>query len=86
MSLILGRDETTGTRVRLTRARTSTLWFSKLERDSIERGIFTSTHDLKRKHLASITQHNTKAKPFLWTYNNPERGIRVSHQMTQATR
>lgn len=56
------------------------LWFGKLERDCIERGIFTSTQDLKRKLLAYIDRHNTEAKPFLWTYNNPKRRIRVTHQ------
>src|SRR3990172_7050993 len=47
------------------------LWFAKLERDCIARGIFSSTHDLKRKLLAYIDRHNAAAKPFLWTYNNP---------------
>jgi hypothetical protein len=56
------------------------LWFSKLERDCIERGIFPSTQDLKRKLLAYIDQHNREAKPFLWTYNHPKRRIRVTHQ------
>jgi transposase len=56
------------------------LWFSKLERDCIARGIFSSTLDLKRKLLAYIEQHNRDATPFLWTYNNPKRRIRVTHQ------
>lgn len=56
------------------------LWFGKLERDCIERGIFTSTKDLKRKLLAYIDRHNIEAKPFRWTYNNPKRRIRVTHQ------
>ena len=56
------------------------LWFGKLERDCIERGIFTSTQDLKRKLLAYIDRHNTAAQPFLWTYHNPKRRIRVTHQ------
>lgn len=55
------------------------LWFSKLERDCIERGIFTSTLDLKRKLLAYIEQHNRSATPFLWTFNDPKRRIRVTH-------
>jgi transposase len=56
------------------------LWFGKLERDCIERGIFTSTQDLNRKLLAFIDRHNTGARPFLWTYNNPKRRVRVTHQ------
>lgn len=55
------------------------LWFSKLERDCIARGIFSSTFDLKRKLLAYIERHNAEAKPFLWTYRNPKRRIRVTH-------
>jgi transposase len=56
------------------------LWFSKLERDCIARGIFPSTFDLKRKLLAYIEHHNVEARPFLWTYRNPKRRIRVTHQ------
>lgn len=56
------------------------LWFSKLERDCIARGIFSSTFDLKRKLLAYIERHNVEPKPFLWTYRNPKRRIRVTHQ------
>src|SRR5579871_3840234 len=56
------------------------LWFSKLERDCIERGIFSSTLDLKRKLLRYIEQHNETATPFLWTFNDPKRRIRVTHQ------
>lgn len=55
------------------------LWFGKLERDCIARGIFSSTLDLKRKVLAYINRHNTEATPFLWTYNQPKRRIRVTH-------
>jgi transposase len=56
------------------------LWFSKLERDCIARGIFSSTFDLKRKLLAYIEWHNKNAIPFLWTYNKPKQRIRVTHQ------
>jgi hypothetical protein len=56
------------------------LWFGKIERDCIERGIFTSTQALKRKLLAYIDLHNKEARPFLWTYNNPKRRIRVTLQ------
>lgn len=56
------------------------LWCSKLERDCIARGVFSSTLDLKRKLLAYIERHNRNAIPFLWTYNNPKRRIRITHQ------
>lgn len=56
------------------------LWFSKIERDCIARGIFSSTLDLKRKLLAYIERHNRDATPFLWTFKDPKRRIRVTHQ------
>jgi transposase len=56
------------------------IWFSKLERDCIARGVFSSTLDLKRKLLAYIEHHNRDATPFLWTYNDPKRRIRITHQ------
>jgi transposase len=46
------------------------LWFSKIERDLIARGIFTSKADLKRKLMRYIRAYNKKAKPFKWTYQN----------------
>lgn len=56
------------------------LWFGKIERNCIEGGIFTSTHDLKRKLLAYIDPHNKEARLFLWTYHNPKKRIRVTLQ------
>ncbi|MGH8092490.1 MAG: IS630 family transposase [Chthoniobacterales bacterium] len=46
------------------------LWFSKIQRDLIARGIFTSKNDLKRKIMRYIRSHNANAKPFKWTYRN----------------
>lgn len=45
-------------------------WFSKIQRDVITRGIFTSKADLKRKIMRYIRRYNTNAKPFKWTYRN----------------
>src|ERR1051325_2472676 len=42
------------------------IWFSKIERDVIARGIFTSVNDLKRKIMRYIDRYNTEAKPFKW--------------------
>jgi transposase len=53
------------------------LWFAKIERDCIARGIFTSTADLRRKLMAYIRAHNTHCHPFVWSYSNPTRRIRV---------
>src|SRR5688572_22787491 len=51
-------------------------WFSKIERDLIARGIFTSKADLARKIMRYIKHHNVAPKPIRWTYSNPERRIR----------
>lgn len=51
------------------------LWFSKIERDVIARGIFTSKRDLARKLRRYIDRYNTDAKPFRWTYADPTRRI-----------
>lgn len=46
------------------------IWFSKIQRDLIARGIFESRNDLKRKIMRYIRSHNINAKPFKWTYRN----------------
>jgi len=51
------------------------LWFSKIERDVIARGIFASVTDLRRKLLRYIKQYNKTAKPFRWSYADPTRRI-----------
>jgi len=49
------------------------LWFSKIERDVIARGIFTSVTDLRRKLMRYIRHYNKTAKPFRWAYADPSR-------------
>ncbi len=51
------------------------LWFAKIERDIIARGIFTSVADLKRKIMKYIRHYNKVPKPIRWTYANPTRCI-----------
>ena len=51
------------------------LWFSKIERDVIARGIFTSVPDLRRKLMRYIKHYNTVAKPFRWAYADPSKRI-----------
>jgi transposase len=51
------------------------LWFSKIERDVIARGIFTSVPDLRRTLMRYIKQYNKTAKPFRWSYADPTRRI-----------
>jgi transposase len=54
------------------------LWFAKIERDCIARGIFTSTADLRRRLMAYIRAHNKSCHPFVWRYSDPTRRIRTS--------
>jgi transposase len=51
------------------------LWLSKIERDVIARGIFTSVSDLRRKLMRYIRHYNKAAKPFRWAYADPSRRI-----------
>ena len=50
-------------------------WFSKLQRDVIDRGIFTSVADLKRKILRYIRLYQKTAKPFQWKYSDVRKRI-----------
>jgi transposase len=50
-------------------------WFSKIERELIHHGIFTSTADLHRKLMRYIREHNRIAKPIKWKYSDPARRI-----------
>lgn len=54
------------------------IWFAKIERDLIARGIFTSVADLRRKLLQYIRAHNKTCRPFLWSYRNVKHRIRVN--------
>ena len=53
------------------------LWFAKIERDMIARGIFTSTADLRRKLMQYIRIHNKTCQPIQWSYSNPKHRIRA---------
>ena len=54
------------------------LWFAKIQRDVIDRGIFTSVADLSRKIRKYIQAYAKAAKPFRWTYTDPKRRIQVT--------
>lgn len=47
------------------------LWFAKIERDVIARGVFTSVADLRRKLMRYIRHYNKAPKPIKWTYRDP---------------
>jgi transposase len=51
------------------------LWFAKIERDVIARGVFTSVSDLKRKLMLYIRRYNTTPKTVKWKYFDPSRRI-----------
>ena len=53
------------------------LWFAKIQRDVIARGVFTSVADLARKLRKYIRAYAKSARPFRWTYTDPKRRIRT---------
>jgi len=53
------------------------LWFAKIQRDVIARGVFTSVADLARKLRKYIRAYAKSAKPFRWTYTDPRRRMRA---------
>jgi len=58
------------------------LWFAKIQRDVIARGIFTSLADLRRKLMRYIRQYNKEAKPIKWIYRNPTNRITTDLSVT----
>jgi transposase len=58
------------------------LWFAKIERDVIARGIFTSVADLKRKLMRYIRQYNRAPKIVKWVYRNPAHRITMDSGVT----
>ena len=58
------------------------LWFAKIERDVIARGVFTSVPDLKRKLMRYIRHYNKQPKTVKWKYFNPSRRITLESIVT----
>jgi hypothetical protein len=58
------------------------IWFSKIERDVIARGVFTSVTDLKRKLMRYIRKYNDLPKPVKWVDRNPTRRIATDSAVT----
>lgn len=54
------------------------LVFSKIERDVIARGIFTSVNDLARKLMRYIRLYNKDPRPVRWTHSNPSHRIVIT--------
>jgi transposase len=58
------------------------LWFAKIERDVIARGVFTSVDDLKRKLMRYIRQYNKAPRTVKWKYCDPSRRITAESAVT----
>ena len=58
------------------------LWFAKIERDVIARGVFTSVPDLKRKLMRYIRHYNQAPKTVKWKYFDPSRRITSQSAVT----
>ena len=58
------------------------IWFAKIERDVIARGVFNSVADLKRKLMRYIRQYNLAPKPVKWVYRDPAHRITTDSRVT----
>ena len=58
------------------------LWFNRIERDVIARGVFTSVADLKRKLMRYIRHYNQAPKPIKWVYRDSSHRIRTTTNST----
>jgi transposase len=51
------------------------IWFSRIERDVIARGVFTSVGDLARKLIRYVRAYSKTARPFKWKYSDVRRRV-----------
>jgi transposase len=58
------------------------LWFAKIQRDVIARGVFTSIKDLDKKIMRYIRQYNQKPKTVKWKYFDPTTRITCHSTVT----
>ncbi len=52
------------------------IWFARIEREVISRGVFTSVKDLARKLMRYIRAYSKTARPFKWKYSDVTRRIK----------
>lgn len=52
------------------------IWFARIERDVIARGVFSSVKDLARKLMRYVQAYSKTARPFKWKYSNPQKRIK----------
>lgn len=58
------------------------LWFGKIERDVIARGVFTSVKDLAKKLMRYIRQYNKQPRTVKWRYADPTHRITAISPVT----
>ncbi len=51
------------------------IWFSRIERDVIARGVFSSVRDLARKLMRYVRAYSKTARPFQWKYSDVRRRV-----------
>jgi len=51
------------------------IWFGRIEREVIARGVFTSVRDLARKLMRYIRAYSKTARPFNWKYSDVRRRV-----------
>jgi transposase len=52
------------------------IWFARIEREVIARGVFTSVRDLARKLMRYVRAYSKNARPFRWKYSNVKNRIK----------
>jgi transposase len=52
------------------------IWFARIEREVIARGVFTSVKDLARKLMRYIQAYSRDARPFQWKYSDLKKRIK----------
>jgi transposase len=57
------------------------IWFSKIQRALIARGIFTSVNDLDRKIMRYIRLYNRNATPIKWSYKDASNRIKHAQEL-----
>lgn len=57
-------------------------WFSRIQRNLIARGVFTSVKDLDKKIMRFIREYNKAAKPLKWKYDDPSRRYKADSSVS----
>lgn len=52
------------------------IWFARIEREVIARGVFTSVKDLARKLMRYVRAYSKTARPFNWKYSDVKKRIK----------